>query len=148
MRETVTESSFETIRDEVRKRYGATARGETSGYGETECCTATAATELGYLEEDEAAAPEAANLGLGCGNPVAIASLRAGQVVLDLGSGAGFDCFLAARAVGASGRVIGVDMTHDMLGRRARTRARMALPTSSFGSAKSKPCQSRITLRT
>lgn len=60
-------------------------------------------------------APEAANLGLGCGNPLAIASLRAGQVVLDLGSGAGFDCFLAARAVGPTGKVIGVDMTHEML---------------------------------
>ena len=61
------------------------------------------------------AAPEAANLGLGCGNPLAIASLNEGQVVLDLGSGAGFDCFLAARAVGKTGRVIGVDMTHEML---------------------------------
>ena len=60
-------------------------------------------------------APEAANLGLGCGNPLAIASLREGQLVLDLGSGAGFDCFLAARAVGSTGKVIGVDMTHDML---------------------------------
>ena len=60
-------------------------------------------------------APEGANLGLGCGNPLAIASLRAGQVVLDLGSGAGFDCFLAARAVGPTGKVIGIDMTHEML---------------------------------
>src|SRR5262249_33173312 len=93
------------------------------GCGESECCTATAATELGYSEEDEVAAPETANLGLGCGNPIAIASLRAGQVVLDLGSGAGFDCFLAACAVGASGRGIGVDMTHDMLG-KARENAR------------------------
>ena len=123
MSRTVTESSSETIRNEVRKRYGATARGETSGCGEGECCTSTAATDLGYSEADKAAAPEAANLGLGCGNPLAIASLQEGQVVLDLGSGAGFDCFLAARAVGASGRVIGVDMTHDMLA-RARENAR------------------------
>src|SRR5207237_212823 len=81
------------------------------------CCTSTSATALGYSAEDQAAAPEAANLGLGCGNPLAIASLKQGQVVLDLGSGAGFDCFLAARAVGKSGKVIGVDMTHEMLGK-------------------------------
>jgi ubiquinone/menaquinone biosynthesis C-methylase UbiE len=70
---------------------------------------------LGYSAEDAATAPEASNLGLGCGNPLAIASLKHGQVVLDLGSGAGFDCFLAARAVGQNGKVIGVDMTHEML---------------------------------
>ncbi len=78
---------------------------------------------MGYSEADRAAAPESANLGLGCGNPLAIASLREGQVVLDLGSGAGFDCFLAARAVGAMGKVIGVDMTHEMLS-KARENAR------------------------
>ena len=108
------ESSSGTIREEVRRRYGATARGETSSCGEG-CCTSTSADTLGYSAEESAIAPEAANLGLGCGNPLAIASLRAGQVVLDLGSGAGFDCFLAARAVGPSGKVIGVDMTHEML---------------------------------
>lgn len=122
MSTTVTESSSETIREEVRKRYGATARGESSGCGD-ECCTATAATELGYSKEDKAGAPEAADLGLGCGNPIAIASLKEGQVVLDLGSGAGFDCFLAAGAVGSTGRVIGVDMTHEMLA-KARENAR------------------------
>jgi arsenite methyltransferase len=108
------ESSSETIRDEVRRRYGATVRGETSSCGDG-CCTSTSADMLGYSAEQSAIAPEAANLGLGCGNPLAIASLLAGQVVLDLGSGAGFDCFLAARAVGSSGKVIGVDMTHEML---------------------------------
>jgi ubiquinone/menaquinone biosynthesis C-methylase UbiE len=118
----ITESSSETIRDEVRKHYGATARGESSGCGEA-CCGSTAAKELGYSEEEKAVAPEGADLGLGCGNPLAIASLREGQVVLDLGSGAGFDCFLAARAVSANGRVIGVDMTHDMLA-KARENAR------------------------
>ena len=116
----VSEASSETIREEVRRRYGATASG-TSGCSE-ECCTTTDANDLGYSEQDRAAAPEAANLGLGCGNPLAIASLRQGQVVLDLGSGAGFDCFLAARAVGSSGRVIGVDMTHEML-KKARENA-------------------------
>jgi len=114
-------SSSETIREKVRERYGATARGESSGYGES-CCTSTAAADLGYSAEDEALAGDG-NLGLGCGNPVAIASLQKGQLVLDLGSGAGFDCFLAAHAVGAHGRVIGVDMTHDMLA-KARANAR------------------------
>ena len=108
------ESSSETIREEVRRRYGATARGETSSCSDT-CCTSTSADALGYSAEESAIAPEVANLGLGCGNPLAIAALRPGQVVLDLGSGAGFDCFLAARAVGPSGKVIGVDMTHEML---------------------------------
>lgn len=114
------DSSSETVREEVRRRYGATASGESAcGDG---CCTSTDATALGYSAEDAAAAPEAADLGLGCGNPLAIASLKNGQVVLDLGSGAGFDCFLAARAVGKSGKVIGVDMTHEML-RKARDNA-------------------------
>ena len=108
-----TESSSETVREEVRRRYRATASGKSACADA--CCTSTSATALGYSAEDQAAAPEAANLGLGCGNPLAIASLKQGQVVLDLGSGAGFDCFLAARAVGKSGRVIGVDMTHEML---------------------------------
>ena len=110
-----TESSSETVREEVRRRYGATAS-DKSACADA-CCTSTSATALGYSAEDQAAAPEAANLGLGCGNPLAIASLKQGQVVLDLGSGAGFDCFLAARAVGKSAKVIGVDMTHEMLGK-------------------------------
>jgi arsenite methyltransferase len=115
-----TESSSETIREEVRRRYGATASGA-SCFTES-CCTATDAADLGYSEADKAAAPESANLGLGCGNPIAIASLQAGQVVLDLGAGAGFDCFLAARAVGPTGNVIGVDMTQEMLN-KARANA-------------------------
>ena len=108
-----TESPSTTVREEVLRRYGASASGESAGADS--CCTSTNATDLGYSLEDTAAAPEAANLGLGCGNPLAIASLKNGDVVLDLGSGAGFDCFLAARAVGKTGRVLGVDMTHEML---------------------------------
>src|SRR5256884_8367269 len=108
------ESSSQIVREQVRRRYGATARGETSSRGDG-CCSSTNADILGYSAEESAIAPEGANLGLGCGNPLAIASLRADQVVLDLGSGAGFDCFLAARAVGSFGKVIGVDMTHEML---------------------------------
>jgi arsenite methyltransferase len=110
----VAEASSGTIREEVRRRYGATARGEKSLCGDARC-TSTSADTLGYSAAESAIAPEAASLGLGCGNPLAIASLRPGQVVLDLGSGAGFDCFLAARVVGSSGKVIGVDMTHEML---------------------------------
>jgi arsenite methyltransferase len=113
MESTPTESPSETVREEVRRRYGATASGKSSCADD--CCTSTDVADLGYSTEDAAAAPEAANLGLGCGNPLAIASLKKDQVVLDLGSGAGFDCFLAARAVGKSGKVIGVDMTHEML---------------------------------
>jgi len=84
------------------------------------CCGGTnlarnISKSIGYTEEELKAVPEGANLGLGCGNPVALASLRGGETVLDLGSGAGFDCFLAADKVGKSGRVIGVDMTPEMI---------------------------------
>ncbi len=72
---------------------------------------------IGYSDEDMASVPDGANLGLGCGNPIALASLKEGEVVLDLGSGAGFDCFLASQKVGSTGRVIGVDMTPEMLDR-------------------------------
>jgi SAM-dependent methyltransferase len=78
---------------------------------------------IGYSEEEISSVPEDANLGLGCGNPVALASLKEGQTVLDLGSGGGFDCFLAAKRVGKSGRVIGVDMTPEMVD-KARENAR------------------------
>lgn len=78
---------------------------------------------VGYSEEEMASVPEGANLGLGCGNPVAIASVKDGDVVLDLGSGAGFDAFLVARKVGPKGRVIGIDMTHEMID-RARANAK------------------------
>jgi arsenite methyltransferase len=78
---------------------------------------------IGYSDEDLASVPDGSNLGLGCGNPLALASLKEGETVLDLGSGAGFDCFLAANKVGKSGKVIGVDMTPEML-ERARENAR------------------------
>ena len=77
---------------------------------------------MGYSEAELAAVPAGANLGLGCGNPQAIAAMQLGETVVDLGSGAGFDCFLAARQVGDTGRVIGVDMTHEML-KKARENA-------------------------
>ena len=78
--------------------------------------------KMGYTDEDIGSVPEEANLGLGCGNPIALASLKEGDVVLDLGSGAGFDCFLAANKVGRTGKVIGVDMTPEMI-EKARSNA-------------------------
>ena len=106
------------IRDSVRDAYGAIARGDSGccgGAADGQRVTAVAADRLGYATEDVSAVPEGANLGLGCGNPGAIARMKPGETVLDLGSGAGFDCFLAARAVGPTGHVIGVDMTPDMV---------------------------------
>lgn len=80
--------------------------------------------EIGYSQEDLEAIPEGANMGLGCGNPVAYASLKEGETVLDLGSGAGLDCFLAANKVGRAGRVIGIDMTPDMVKKAEELRKR------------------------
>jgi SAM-dependent methyltransferase len=108
-------------REAVREAYGRIAR-EEGGCG---CCGSDAqalAQSIGYSPKDLLSAPGEANLGLGCGNPTAIATLQPGQVVLDLGSGAGFDCFLAAQQVGPEGRVIGVDMTPEMI-ERARALA-------------------------
>jgi SAM-dependent methyltransferase len=120
----------ERLRQAVRERYGAIARSGGSCCGPSGSCgcgSAVSTTELskglGYTEDDLQAVPEGANLGLGCGNPTALASLREGETVLDLGSGAGFDCFLAAAKVGPGGRVIGVDMTPDMVA-KARENAR------------------------
>jgi SAM-dependent methyltransferase len=119
----------EEIKKVVRERYASVAReGGSCCAPKTSCCgSANIAEDLskrvGYSDEEINSVPEGANLGLGCGNPVAIASLMEGETVLDLGSGAGFDCFLAAKKVGKVGRVIGVDMTPDMID-RARNNAR------------------------
>jgi SAM-dependent methyltransferase len=88
--------------------------------------------QLGYSADDLAAAPEGANLGLGCGNPQAIAALRAGETVLDLGSGAGFDCFLAAKQVGPTGRTLGVDMTPAMVSKARSNAARVGATNVEF----------------
>lgn len=123
----------DTIRTAVRERYGAIAqtRGLTTQQADSACCGTADTTTLaakaqayGYSAAQTSATPQGANLGLGCGNPLAIASLREGETVLDLGSGAGFDCFLAARAVGDHGLVIGVDMTHEMLSKARANAAR------------------------
>jgi SAM-dependent methyltransferase len=109
------------VKELVRDWYGSVAAGNAG------CCgSAASPTEascgMGYSEAELASLPEGADLGLGCGNPQALAAMRPGEVVVDLGSGAGIDCFLAAQQVGPAGQVIGVDMTHEMLA-KARTNA-------------------------
>ncbi len=115
------------LRAEVRSRYaGIAMRGgsccASSGCSPQPLGSPSASASVGYTAEEMAAVPDGANMGLGCGNPQAIAELKPGETVLDLGSGGGFDCFLAARQVGAAGRVIGVDMTPEMIS-KARANA-------------------------
>ncbi|UCC10990.1 MAG: arsenite methyltransferase [candidate division WOR-3 bacterium] len=110
------------IKKAVRERYAKTVTRSSSCCGpvQTSSCCGSVSSDaksrtMGYTDEDLKSVPEGANLALGCGNPVAIASLQEGETVLDLGSGAGFDCFLAAKKVGDTGYVIGVDMTPEMI---------------------------------
>ncbi|UCE43627.1 MAG: arsenite methyltransferase, partial [Candidatus Bathyarchaeota archaeon] len=111
------ETKEKEVKEFVKKRYGEIAKVEGS------CCPscgsgpskADVALQIGYSEKDLKTVPEASLMGLGCGNPVALASLREGETVLDLGSGGGIDVFLAAKKVGARGKVIGVDMTEEMV---------------------------------
>jgi len=124
---------MENVKDEVRSlvrdKYGAIAKGDPGGCASS-CCGDSSplvniinlGKALDYTEEDLALAPGEANLGLGCGNPISRAGLKPGETVLDLGSGAGFDAFLAAEQVGESGKVIGVDMTPEMI-EKARSNA-------------------------
>jgi len=117
------------IKDIVKDRYGKIAKQGTSCCGSsTSCCggpdlVQITSKEIGYSDEELKAVADGANLGLGCGNPLALSSIREGDTVLDLGSGAGFDCFLAAAKVGENGRVIGVDMTSEMI-EKARENAK------------------------
>jgi arsenite methyltransferase len=125
------------IKTAVRERYGAVARSQGSECGCSSSCCGTASSDdvsgsLGYSAEEMASVPEGSNLGLGCGNPQAIASLKPGEVVLDLGSGGGFDCFLAARAVGAEGKVIGIDMTADMVALARKNAVKSGARTVEF----------------
>jgi arsenite methyltransferase len=111
----------EEIKKVVREGYGKIAQKNLSCCAPASSCCGSPnlvqdiSKRVGYSEEELKVVPEGANLGLGCGNPVALASLKKGEVVLDLGSGAGFDCFLAANQVGKTGKVIGVDMTAEMI---------------------------------
>ncbi|HET7238156.1 MAG TPA: arsenite methyltransferase [Terrimicrobiaceae bacterium] len=128
------------VRQQVRERYGAIARFEERG-----CCCGpscgdsdeitnrpTGAEALGYGESDVTSVPEGSEMGLGCGNPTAIASIKPGETILDLGSGGGFDCFLAARQTGPTGKVIGVDMTPDMISKARANAAKGAYENVEF----------------
>jgi arsenite methyltransferase len=112
---TTTTETRQTIHEMVRQGYAAIAQGKSSCCGGKETTAAELARQIGYSAGELAALPEGANMGLSCGNPAALASLKPGEVVLDLGSGGGFDVFIAGRKVGATGRAIGVDMTPEML---------------------------------
>jgi len=129
------------MRSAVRENYEKVAASGSAGCGcsPSSCCgtpsdvtAADISLGLGYSGEDVTAVPEGANMGLGCGNPQAIASLQPGETVLDLGSGGGFDCFLAARAVGDKGYVIGVDMTPEMITKSRRNAEQAGLGNVDF----------------
>ncbi len=123
------------IRQAVRETYANIAKGvaDGCGCGPWNCCgpgtAATHAENIGYSRNETEAVPDGAEMGLGCGNPQAIAALKPGETVLDLGSGGGFDCLLAARAVGDEGHVIGIDMTPEMID-KARANAQKAAVTN------------------
>ncbi|KKK95274.1 hypothetical protein LCGC14_2674450, partial [marine sediment metagenome] len=131
----------EQIRQAVRKTYGDIAKADTGGCGSgpSSCCGSVdsptskdISVGLGYSEKDVSTVPEGSNMGLGCGNPQAIASLKPGETVLDLGSGGGFDCFLAARAVGEKGHVIGIDMTPEMVSKARQNALRTKVDNVEF----------------
>ena len=131
----------EQIRQSVRSRYAEIAKQRTSGCGcspISSCCSGALgpvekiSRALGYSREQLNSVPEGADMGLGCGNPQAIASLKQGETVLDLGSGGGFDCFLAAKSVGENGRVIGVDMTADMVSKARQNAAKVGAKNVEF----------------
>lgn len=117
------------IKQAVRERYAQIAAEESSCCTPSNSCCGTTdqatdiSKKIGYRDEELDSVPEGANLGLGCGNPTALASLKEGETVLDLGSGGGFDCFLASNKVGQKGKVIGIDMTSEMID-KARENAR------------------------
>lgn len=142
------------IKEKVRQTYGRIAVQDGHASASRSCCNPPGATTqshgsgccsgkgainadqisafLGYSQQDLKDAPDGANLGLGCGNPNAMAAIRPGEVVVDLGSGGGFDCFLAARKVGDTGRVIGVDMTPEMIGRARMNKDKVAVDNVEF----------------
>jgi arsenite methyltransferase len=123
----------------VIEKYSSVAKGDAGGCGSSCCGDASPLVslmdfgkKLEYAEDDLSLAPGEANLGLGCGNPIGRAGLKPGEVVLDLGSGAGFDAFLAAKKVGKSGKVIGVDMTPEMVEKARSNAAKLDIPNVEF----------------
>ncbi|MGO8996030.1 MAG: arsenite methyltransferase [Polyangiaceae bacterium] len=128
-------TTMDEVRSTVREHYGKVAEASAGCCAPTSgCCgpSPDASLALGYSADDLAAAPDGANMGLGCGNPQATAALRAGETVLDLGSGGGFDCFLAAQQVGPTGRVIGVDMTPAMISKARGNAEKMNVKNVDF----------------
>ena len=132
-------NTTDEIRNSVRENYGAVALSNSGclpSEVESGCCSTdlseSRALGVGYSEAELAAVPDDSIMGLGCGNPTAIASLKAGQTVLDLGAGGGFDCFLAVQKVGPSGLVIGVDMTPDMIDKARRNAEKMEVDNVEF----------------
>ncbi len=130
----MTQFTNDDVRAAVRAQYGQIATGETQGCCAPGACGPGPASSLalGYSADDLAAVPEGANMGLGCGNPQAIAGLQRGETVLDLGAGGGFDAFLAARQVGPKGAVIGVDMTPEMVAKARAGAAKLGLDNVDF----------------
>jgi arsenite methyltransferase len=131
----MTQRTDDEVRTAVRDHYGNVAKAGASVGCSPGCCSGpdpTASLKLGYAAEDVASVPEGSDMGLGCGNPQAIAALKAGESVLDLGAGGGFDCFLAAKQVGAGGRVIGVDMTPEMVTKARRNAERLGSSNVEF----------------
>ncbi|PKQ19394.1 MAG: arsenite S-adenosylmethyltransferase [Actinobacteria bacterium HGW-Actinobacteria-6] len=124
------------IKEAVRDRYAGHARTKTSCCAASSCCGSTSTTSAEFLPDYDAeelsAIPADADLGLGCGNPLALESVREGETVVDLGSGGGIDCFIAARKVGPTGRVIGIDMTPDMIALAQRNAARSGVTNVEF----------------
>ncbi len=126
----MTTTSADETHATVRAHYAKVARTADACGCATECCSVPGrSADLGYTERQLAGLPDGADMGLGCGTPLAFAQLRPGQTVLDLGSGGGIDCFLAASQVGPTGRIIGVDMTAEMI-QKARANARKVAATN------------------
>lgn len=130
----MSEWNNDQVRTVVREQYGKVAQQAVSSCAPGCCGGATPdfSLRLGYSEEDLKAVPDGANMGLGCGNPQAIAELQPGEVVLDLGAGGGFDAFLAARRLGPTGRVIGVDMTPEMVTKARANATKLGVKNVDF----------------
>ena len=133
------EQKKDEIRQEVRKRYTDIAKSDSVRCGcSPSCCTPQdlsikdLSAKLGYTSQEIFSVPDGANMGLGCGNPLTIANLKSGETVLDLGSGAGFDAFLAAKNVGKEGKVIGVDMTREMITKAKKNADKMGVGNVEF----------------